>query len=69
MKPIFIRAALGGFMVLGFLILAYIGGAFMSGLLVVLGMVTLLWVLSLYLKDSGIVDIFWGFGFVVMVWY
>ena len=69
MKPIFIRSALGGFMLLGSLILAYIGGAFMSGLLVMLVMITLLWLLSLYLKDSSIVDIFWGFGFVVMAWY
>jgi steroid 5-alpha reductase family enzyme len=69
MKPIFIRAALGGFMVLGFCILTYINEAFMLGLLVVLGMMTGLWILSLYLKDSSIVDIFWGFGFTVMAWY
>lgn len=28
----------------------------------------LLWLLSLILKDSSIVDIFWGFGFVVSAW-
>jgi steroid 5-alpha reductase family enzyme len=30
--------------------------------------VTLLWWLSLWLKDASIVDIFWGFGFVVAGW-
>ena len=29
---------------------------------------TLLWVLSVRIKDSSIVDIYWGFGFVVMAW-
>jgi steroid 5-alpha reductase family enzyme len=29
----------------------------------------LLWLFSLKIKDSSIVDIFWGFGFVVMAWF
>ncbi len=29
----------------------------------------LLWIVSLALKDASIVDIFWGFGFVVVAWY
>ena len=29
---------------------------------------TLLWLLSLRLKDASIVDIFWGLGFVVVAW-
>ena len=29
----------------------------------ILGLMTLLWILSLILKDSSIVDIFWGAGF------
>ena len=29
-----------------------------------LGMLTLLWLLSLRLRDCSIVDIFWGMGFV-----
>ena len=29
---------------------------------------TLLWALSVRIKDSSIVDIYWGFGFVVMAW-
>jgi steroid 5-alpha reductase family enzyme len=35
---------------------------------VILLLVTLLWLLSLRLKDSSIVDIFWGTGFVVTAW-
>jgi steroid 5-alpha reductase family enzyme len=35
---------------------------------VILGLVTALWLLSLALKDSSIVDIFWGTGFVVAFW-
>jgi steroid 5-alpha reductase family enzyme len=36
--------------------------------LVILGMMTLLWLISLILKDASIVDIFWGAGFVVTGW-
>jgi steroid 5-alpha reductase family enzyme len=36
------------------------------GLLVILGCMTVLWLISLYLKNSSIVDIFWGTGFVVV---
>lgn len=31
-------------------------------------LMTLLWVISLLIKDTSIVDIFWGFGFVISVW-
>jgi steroid 5-alpha reductase family enzyme len=34
----------------------------------ILAAMLLLWLLSLILKDSSIVDIFWGFGFVVSAW-
>ena len=30
---------------------------------------TLLWLFSLLIKDSSIVDIFWGFGFVITAWF
>jgi steroid 5-alpha reductase family enzyme len=40
-----------------------------GGLKVILGILTGLWLLSLWLKDSSIVDIFWGIGFVVLAWY
>lgn len=36
--------------------------------LIILGLMTLLWLLSLALKDTSIVDIFWGAGFVIIVW-
>lgn len=34
----------------------------------ILGAMTALWVLSLILKDTSIVDLFWGPGFVMSVW-
>jgi len=34
----------------------------------ILGLMTSFWVLSLVLKDSSIVDIIWGAGFVMSVW-
>ena len=40
---------------------------FNSGL-VILGLMFLLWLLSLALKNSSIVDIFWGMGFVITFW-
>lgn len=38
-----------------------------SGLIILI-LMTLLWLLSLVLKNSSIVDIFWGIGFVVTAW-
>jgi steroid 5-alpha reductase family enzyme len=38
------------------------------GLAIIIGLMFLLWVLSLRLKNSSIVDIFWGIGFVIMAW-
>jgi steroid 5-alpha reductase family enzyme len=35
---------------------------------VTIGLMTLLWALSLLLKNSSIVDIFWGAGFVIFAW-
>lgn len=36
--------------------------------LVILGLMVALWLLSLALKNSSIVDIFWGTGFVITFW-
>ena len=36
--------------------------------LVILGLMILLWVISLIIKDASIVDIFWGLGFVITGW-
>jgi steroid 5-alpha reductase family enzyme len=35
---------------------------------IVLGLMILLWIVSLILKNSSIVDIFWGTGFVILFW-
>ncbi len=43
-------------------------GIYGSGLAIILILMTALWAISLILKNSSIVDIFWGFGFVVSVW-
>ena len=37
--------------------------------LVILGLMAVLWLLSLALKNSSIVDIFWGTGFVIIFWF
>lgn len=36
--------------------------------LVILGLMILLWIISLIIKDASIVDIFWGMGFVISGW-
>jgi steroid 5-alpha reductase family enzyme len=38
------------------------------GILAILGLMTMLWIASLILRDSSIVDIFWGTGFVITNW-
>jgi steroid 5-alpha reductase family enzyme len=40
----------------------------LTNLGVLLCVVTPLWLLSLALRDASIVDIFWGMGFVILVW-
>ena len=39
-----------------------------TGLGALLTVVTLLWVLSVKLRDASIADIFWGLGFVLLAW-
>lgn len=39
-----------------------------TSFLIILGLMTFLWLVSLILKDASIVDIFWGTGFVVSAW-
>ncbi len=36
--------------------------------LLILGLMSLLWLISLAMKNSSIVDIFWGTGFVITAW-
>lgn len=42
---------------------------YLSAGLLILGLMTLLWLLSLRLKDASIVDPFWGSGFVITAWF
>jgi steroid 5-alpha reductase family enzyme len=41
---------------------------FSIGLIVILGLMIVLWLTSLDLKNASIVDVFWGIGFVLSVW-
>jgi steroid 5-alpha reductase family enzyme len=43
-------------------------GIYGTTFLVILGLMILLWLVSLLLKNSSIVDIFWGTGFVISGW-
>ncbi len=40
-----------------------------QGLLLIISVLTILWLLSLYLKDASIVDSFWGMGFAILAWF
>jgi steroid 5-alpha reductase family enzyme len=42
---------------------------FQEGLILIISLLTVLWVISLILKDASIVDSFWGLGFVVLAWF
>ncbi len=39
-----------------------------TGLAITLGIMAILWLVSLWIKNSSIVDIFWGTGFVIANW-
>jgi steroid 5-alpha reductase family enzyme len=41
---------------------------YLQGGIVIFGLMLFLWVISLIIKNSSIVDIFWGFGFVLVCW-
>lgn len=41
---------------------------YLVGLVIILAMMTLLWIISIPIKNVSIVDMFWGFGFVVACW-
>jgi steroid 5-alpha reductase family enzyme len=42
---------------------------FYGGLILIISLLTVLWVISLIVKDASIVDSFWGLGFVVLAWF
>ena len=39
---------------------------YLQGFLLILGLMTTLWVVSVFLKNVSIVDMFWGLGFVLV---
>lgn len=41
----------------------------LAGLSVALGMMTLVWIVSLWKRDASIIDIFWGAGFALLTWW
>lgn len=43
---------------------------YLQGLLLVISLMTLLWMFSIFIRNVSIVDLFWGFGFVIVnTWY
>jgi steroid 5-alpha reductase family enzyme len=40
----------------------------LTALAVTVWMMTLVWIVSLFKRDVGIIDVFWGLGFVVVTW-
>lgn len=42
---------------------------FAQALLVILGLMSLVWLISLPLRNASIVDIVWGLGFVIVAWF
>ena len=49
-----------------FLLFSSFSLLFLKGLSFILGLLTLLWIVSLWIKDASIIDIFWGLGFVLL---
>jgi steroid 5-alpha reductase family enzyme len=41
----------------------------LQALLLITGLMTILWIISVFLKNVSIVDLFWGFGFVLVAVY
>ena len=42
---------------------------FQLGIGLMMAILTGLWLVSLVIKDASIIDIFWGFGFVIIAWF
>lgn len=42
---------------------------FQKGIGLLMAILTGLWLVSLVIKDASIIDIFWGFGFVIIAWF
>ena len=52
-----------------FLFTSPFAASYLKGLGFIIGALTGLWLVSLAIKDSSIIDIFWGSGFVLMGWF
>jgi len=55
-------------LVIACVVLTFSGLAFGVGLVVAVVAFSLLWLLSLALRDASVVDVFWGLGFVLVGW-
>ena len=42
---------------------------YIQAFLLIMIMMTILWIISVIIKNSSIVDLFWGFGFVLSAWF
>ena len=42
------------------------GMIYIQGLLLIISLMTFLWILSVYLRNVSIVDLFWGLGFIIV---
>lgn len=42
---------------------------YIYGLIIIVSFTTILWLISLYLTNASIIDLFWGFGFVLLNFY
>lgn len=40
-----------------------------EGFVVLISCLSILWIISLIVKDASIIDIFWGIGFVIVAWF
>lgn len=44
-------------------------GIHLKGFLMTMSILSLLWLVSLAIKDASIIDIFWGTGYVILAWF
>ena len=42
---------------------------YLWGFVAIMALLTILWIWSVVIKNASIIDPFWGFGFVVLVWF
>ncbi len=69
-RKINLATLLGLVIVITFFILnAPFAHLYQQSFLVTMGILTLLWAFTLIIKDSSVIDIYWGFGFIVAMSY